>query len=100
MPFVDKVGQSALECKIVQCNMEKVWKVWKAIDDGYWLVIIFKFCCIKRVFCIWLDFDYFDVSISNYLWHHLLALVVSTASLILADGAKQAGLVGCGGIYL
>ena len=47
-----------------------------------------------------MDFDYFDVSISIYLWCHLLMLVVGTISLTLADGAKQAGLVGCSDIYL
>ena len=47
-----------------------------------------------------MDFDYFDISISIYLWHYLLTLVVGTVSLTLADGTKQAGLVGCSDIYL
>ena len=70
------------------------------IDNGYWLVIIVNFYCINMVFCNWLSFDYFDVSISIYLWCHLLMLVVGTASLTLVDGTKKTGLVSCSGIYI
>ena len=47
-----------------------------------------------------MGFDYFDISVSIYLWHRLLMLVVGTTSLTLVDGAKQAKLVGYSGIYL
>ena len=43
------------------------------------------------------DLNFFNISI--YLWRHLLMLVVDTASLMLVDNAKQAGLVDCRGIY-
>ena len=52
-----------------------------------------KKCCINKDFCILLGFDFFDVSISIYLWHCLLMLVVGTTSVMLMDGTKQAGLV-------
>ena len=74
--------------------------MWKVIQDGYWLVIIIKFVCFNRVFGIWLTFNYFDISISIYLWHCLPTLIVGTASLTLVDGTKQSGPVGCSGIYL
>ena len=80
--------------------MEKVRKMQKAIDKGYWLVQIIKSSCINRVFCTWLSFDYFDVSISIYLWRRLLTHVTGTVPLMLVDGAKQAGLVGCSDSYL
>ena len=50
-------------------------------------------CCINKVLCILLGFDYFDISISIYLWRCLLLLVVGTASVMLMDAAKQAELV-------
>ena len=68
-------------------------KVQEAIDDGYLLVIIIKKCCINKDLCILLGFDYFDEGASIYLWHHSLTLVVGTVSIMLTDGAKQAGLV-------
>ena len=57
------------------------------------LVINIKKYCISKDFCILLGFGYFDVGISIYLWQHPLTLVVGTSSVILMNGAKQAGLV-------
>ena len=88
-----RLGNSGLQYGIVQ-------KVKKTTDSDYWLVIIIKFYCINKVFRIWVGFDYFDVNISIYLWHRLLTLVVGSASIMLADSAKQASLVGYGGSYL
>ena len=65
----------------------------EAIDNGYWLVKIIKKGCINKDFCILLGFDYFDVGVSIYPWRRLLMLIVDTASIMLIDGAKQAGLV-------
>ena len=92
--------QSALEYKIICFNTEKVQKVQMTINNDYWWIIIIKFCCISKVFGIWLHSDCFDISISIYLWRCLLMLVISIASITSADSAKQAGLVGCSDIYL
>ena len=89
----DTVQKSALECKIVWHSMELVWKVQKAIKNGYWLVIIIKIFCVNKNFCILLGFGYFDKGVSIYLWHCSFTLVVGPASFMLMDGAKQAGLV-------
>ena len=71
----------------------KVQKVQKTIDDGYQLIIIIKFLCINKLFCILLGFYCFDIGISIYLWCCPLMLVVGTAFVTLIDGTKQAGLV-------
>ena len=82
-----------LECKTVWHSIELVWKVQEAINNGYWLVTIIKKICINRDFYILVGFDCFDIGVTIYLCRHSLMLVVGTASVILMDGAKQAGLV-------
>ena len=89
----DAVRKSVPECEIVRHSTELVWKVWKNIGNGYWLVIIIKKYCKSKDFYILFGFDYFDVGVSICLWRRLLTLVVGTVSAMLADGAKQAGLV-------
>ena len=44
-------------------------------------------------FYILLGFSYFNIDTSIYLWHHPFTLVIGTASVMLMNGAKQAGLV-------
>ena len=68
-------------------------KVQKTINNGFWLEMTIKKYCINKDFWILLGFDYFDVGISIYNWHCSLTLVVGTASVMLMDGIKQAGLV-------
>ena len=100
--IVTRVCQGAKECtkcEIVCCNTEKVWKVQKTIDNGYWLLMIIKFGCINKVFCILLGFYCPDIGFSIYLWCRRLMFIVGTASVTLVDGAKQAGLVSCSGSY-
>ena len=77
-----------LECEIVQCSTELVQKVQEDINNGYCLVIIIKECCINKDLCILFGFDYFDESISIYLWCHLLMLVIGTSSVMLMDSTK------------
>ena len=74
-------------------SMELVRKIQEAIGDGYCLIIINKKCCINKDCGILLGFDYFDVGVNIYLWRRSLTLVVGTASVMLTDSVKQAGLV-------
>ena len=46
-----------------------------------------------------MGFDCFDINIGMYHWHRLLALIVGTASLMLGDGTKKAGIMGCSDVY-
>ena len=79
--------------------MELVQKVQEAIDNDYWLAKITKVCCIDRFFCIQLGFAYLNIEIHICLWCWLFTFIAGTAFLTLADGAKQAGPVGCSSIY-
>ena len=100
MHFVDK---SATKCTRVRSNAmqyrKKVQKVWKTIDNNYWLTIVTKICCIDKVFYIWLGFAGLDVKICICFWCRLFIFIVGTTFLILADGTKQARPMGYSNIY-
>ena len=79
--------------------MELVQKVKEAIDNNYGLAKITKVCWIDMLFCIGLGFAYVNVEFCICLWRRLFTFVAGTIFLMLVDGAKQAGQVGCSSIY-
>ena len=97
--YSDTVQQSTPDCKIVWCSTELVWKVQEAIDNDYWLANITQVCCIERFFCIWLGFAYLNVKIHICRWRWRFIFIASTTFLMLVDGTRQAGPVGCSSIY-